>query len=293
MITIDANTKIAAILREHPAALETIVSLSPRFAQLRNPVLRKLMAARTTVAMASRIGGCTVQDFLQPLAKLGFPIGGEPNSQPGVKESESGEAGHPDLQSVITLDVRPILSAGGDPLGEILKTLGTLPKDSALKIINSFTPTPLIALLEKKGFSCWSDHLGDHLVHTWFYKKDKASNYAAATQARDAATQAPDATTHTQNAAAQTLNAAGWQTLLDRFAGKQQTIDVRELPMPLPMLTILESLDRLPRDNALFVDHKRIPVFLLPELAERGFAYRIFELSEGHLQLLIFKKEEA
>ena len=41
---INANTKIAAILKQHPDALEAIISLNPKFEKLRNPLLRKLMA---------------------------------------------------------------------------------------------------------------------------------------------------------------------------------------------------------------------------------------------------------
>lgn len=59
--------------------------------------------------------------------------------------------------------------------------------------------------------------------------------------------------------------------------------------MPMPMLTILELLENLPEDNALYVYHKRIPVFLLPELADRKLDYRIMEISEGEVHLLIFK----
>jgi hypothetical protein len=55
------------------------------------------------------------------------------------------------------------------------------------------------------------------------------------------------------------------------------------------MMTILEALDKLPADHALFVYHKRIPMFLLPELAERNFDYRIKEIGEGEVHLLIFK----
>ena len=55
------------------------------------------------------------------------------------------------------------------------------------------------------------------------------------------------------------------------------------------MLTILEALEKLPSDHALYVYHKRIPVFLLPELAEKKFDYRIKEISDGEVHLLIFK----
>jgi uncharacterized protein (DUF2249 family) len=51
----------------------------------------------------------------------------------------------------------------------------------------------------------------------------------------------------------------------------------------------LEALDKLPPGEALFIHHKRIPVFLLPELAERKFEYRIKEIGEGNVQMLIYK----
>ena len=77
--------------------------------------------------------------------------------------------------------------------------------------------------------------------------------------------------------------------ILNRFKGKLETVDVRNLEMPLPMHTILEALDVLSSDKALFVYHKRIPVFLLPELEERNFSTRIKEISEAEVQLLIYK----
>ena len=55
------------------------------------------------------------------------------------------------------------------------------------------------------------------------------------------------------------------------------------------MLAILKALDDLPNATALYVYHKRIPVFLLPELAQKGFDYRIKEIMDGEVHLLIFR----
>ena len=60
---ITANTTIAAILKHEPRSLDAIISLSDRFQKLRNPILRKMMASRTNIAFASKVGGCTVDDF--------------------------------------------------------------------------------------------------------------------------------------------------------------------------------------------------------------------------------------
>ncbi|HNA34565.1 MAG TPA: DUF2249 domain-containing protein, partial [Flavobacteriales bacterium] len=76
---------------------------------------------------------------------------------------------------------------------------------------------------------------------------------------------------------------------VEQFADRTTTIDVRHLEMPLPMLTILDALEHLPEGHALYVDHKRIPVFLLPELEERGFEYRVKEIADGDVKLFIFK----
>ena len=42
-----------------------------------------------------------------------------------------------------------------------------------------------------------------------------------------------------------------------------QIIDVKELEMPKPMLTILDSLDNLPSETALFVYHEKNTSFFI------------------------------
>jgi|GEM_PF-6123362 len=45
---INGDTKIAALLKANPDALEAIIGISPGFKKLRNPVLRKILAAKNT-----------------------------------------------------------------------------------------------------------------------------------------------------------------------------------------------------------------------------------------------------
>ena len=139
-----------------------------------------------------------------------------------------------------------------------------------LKIVNTFEPTPLMGVLKKQGFDSYADVVEEKLVETWFYKKD-------------------DAVETKPEAAPQPAAASDWTESLQRFEGRLQTIDVRHLEMPLPMTTILEALEHLPQGAALYVYHKRVPVFLLNELKDRAFDYRINELGEGEVHLLIFK----
>jgi uncharacterized protein (DUF2249 family) len=268
MIKINVNTKIAALIKQHPDALETIISISSKFEKLRNPVLRKLMAGRASISMASKMSGCSIKTFYEKLKPLGFEIDGITTTVTEEKQAVPDFMSTLQKDQVVELDVRPVIASGKDPLNIITQKVKTIKAGQVLKIINSFEPIPLMKLLEKQGFEVFADAKNDDLVETYFYKKSDA----------------PANSLEPKSSAAN-----GWEQTVEKFTNKMQTIDVRQMEMPLPMITILETLDKLPEGNALFVYHKRIPVFLLPELAERKFDYRIKEKSEGEVQLLIFK----
>ncbi|HET9824212.1 MAG TPA: DUF2249 domain-containing protein [Chitinophagaceae bacterium] len=268
MTTINANTKISALLKLNPDALETIVRISPKFVKLRNPVLRKLIAGRTSIAMASKIGGCSVDDFFNKLRPLGFAIDkvnvaaeSEENPVPGFLKNMEKE-------KMIELDVRPIIESGKDPLNTILQNVKQLQEGQVLNIVNSFEPTPLMHLLGKQGFESYSEVIHENMVHTYFCKK----------------TNKPFISEDKKVPGEQ-----DWDEIMNRFAGKLVTVDVRQMEMPLPMHTILGALDNLSANQALFVYHKRIPVFLLPELEERKFNFRIREINDAEIHLLIYK----
>jgi uncharacterized protein (DUF2249 family) len=268
IMIINANTKIAKILNHNPAALDAIVSINPKFEKLRNPLLRKLMAGRTSIGMASKIGDFSVEKFFEKLAPLGFEIDTDTPHEKTEEKTKVPAFFHGiKSEQVIDFDVRPIISAGADPLKQIVEKVKTVPAGGVLKITNSFAPTPLISLLEKQGFQSYVDEINDELVETYFYKKGED----------------PVIVEETGSAS------DGWEEMMKKFEGKLEEIDVRHLEMPMPMMTILAALDKITNDKALFVYHKRIPVFLLPELRERQFDYRIKEISENEVRLLIFK----
>lgn len=268
IMTINANTRIAPILKHHANALEAIVSISPKFQKLRNPLLRKLMAGRTTLAAAAKIGGCSIDDFYSKLEPLGYIIDRTTKPVEVAKKPVPVFITALTKEQIIELDVRPVISSGSDPLNIILEQVKAMEPGQVLKIINTFEPTPLILMLQKKGFETYVNMIDQNLFETYFYKKTEDSVVEADT--RQPAT-------------------VGWAQVLEKFGSKIQRVDVRHLEMPQPMHAILEALDQLPVDMALYVEHKRIPVFLLPELLQRGFDYRINEEDEGEVHLLIFR----
>jgi uncharacterized protein (DUF2249 family) len=218
--------------------------------------------------MAAKIAGFDVEKFYEKLKPLGFDIDTEnqlENNQEKLKLPAFFNTLKPG--QIVDFDVRPIIDAGEDPLSLIVDRVKKIPKGGALKIINSFEPTPLISLLKKQGFESYVDQVDENIIETYFYKTS------------DTAIKINDPE----------KNDEGWDELLQKFKEKIQTVDVRHLEMPQPMMIILEAIEKLPDDHALFVYHKRIPVFLLPELKERKFDYRIKEEGPNEVRLLIFK----
>lgn len=274
---VNERTKIATLLKHHPDALETIIKLSPDFNKLRNPILRTLMAGRTTIAMAAKIGGCKPADFFAALTPLGFereylspadaPKGDlDPQPKPAYLQ-------HTQPDQFIRFDVREILAKGSDPLKAIQQKVKSISSGQVLVIINSFEPTPLIKLLEKQGFTSYVNPVDTDTIETFFYKINKDDQAA------------PEVYSPPKN------NSDDWSTVMKQYEGNCIEVDVRELEMPQPMMTILEQLETLPADHALYVHHKRVPVYLLEELKERAFDYRINDVQDGEVYLLIFRNK--
>lgn len=275
---INEHTKIAALLKHHPDALETIVKLSPDFKKLKSPILRKLMAGRTSIAMASKIGGCKPEDFFDALAPLGFqrdnaPVFPQENgARKNTPKPEYLQNIEPDR--LVNFDVRAILAGGSDPLKQIQQKVKSLRPGGVLVIINNFEPVPLIALLERQGFQTYVYFKDADTIETYFYKTGSSNGSKEEISVGEEASTSGD-----------------WEVILKQYEGNLAEIDVRHLEMPMPMMTILENLETLPEEKALYVWHKRIPVFLLTELKERAFDYRIREVREGEVYLLIFKNK--
>lgn len=123
-------------------------------------------------------------------------------------------------------------------------------------------------LLHKQGFASFAEVINEDLVNIYFYKTQAGSFLSEEVK--------PD-------------EKKNWDEIAAFYQGRLESVDVRNLQMPLPMHTILNSLETLPGQKALLVYHKRIPVFLLPELESRGFSYRIKEVNEIEVHMLIFK----
>lgn len=275
-MTINKHTKISALLRQDPQVLDTLVSINSKFEKLRNPLLRRLMAGRTSLSQAAQIGGCDVKEIAEALEPLGFVfVGNDKKGEIETRASAFLPSFVKDLEKlpVKTLDVRQDLAEGKDPLKKIMAVIKELPADHVLKLINTFEPMPLINLLEKKGYESYLKEISPEEIHAFFKLK-------AETKEDELNVDMPD-----------TVTEKVFISKLNEFEEKVSSVDVSNMEMPMPMVTILEALSDLPEGFVLSVQHKRIPIFLFNELKERNFDYLLYQAGEHDVKLLIYHKK--
>lgn len=274
-LKINEDTKIAELIRANKTSIEVLANVARPFYRLRNPVLRKIMASRVTIAEAAKMGRCSIQDIMDALAPLGFvyerKTSGSENTVKGPPDWLKG-AGE---EKILRYDVRPIIESGTDPLKEILSMFKNVPPGGILCIINHFIPTPLIHLLAKeKAEDSYVAVVSEKEYHTYFLKRKTVKQ--------------PD--TEEKNKVFM-QNADSFDEIYKRFpAANIRETDVRRMEMPMPMQIILEALAGLPDGHMLYVHHKRIPVYLLEELAEKDYEIHIHTIDEKNVKMILFRK---
>ncbi|MCK5856441.1 MAG: DUF2249 domain-containing protein [Bacteroidales bacterium] len=264
---VDKNTKISQILKEKPEAIEAIASINRHFKKLENPFLRKMLAPRVNVTAAAQVGNSTVNEMLKVLQDIGFEVAYEEEKE--IKKDITTEI---DMErtNIVDLDVRPILDSGVDPFNVIMDGLKNLNEGETLKIINTFEPIPLLNIIKKKGYEFESERPEEGVVHTYLKKIEGdvvAEEVAPIISDRELT----------------------YEDLERKYEGKLSEIDVRDLEMPMPMVTILEAIETLDEGHALYVHHKRLPQYLLPELKEREFDYKSQEVDADNMKLIIYR----
>ena len=271
---INSHTKISVLIKANSLVIDALVSINANFSKLRNPFLRKLLASRVNIGEACKVAGCTLEDFMGKMRELGFETGLPAKPVPDPQKITGSENVRLTELDQVILDVRPILAVQQDPLKVIIGAVNSLKDGQCLKLINTFEPVPLINLLSKKGYIYHIERPNPELVITYFTKIESSKSIQIPISENPIVSN----------------NAHDFDQKLQAFSPDHlETIDVRELEMPMPMVTILQHLEKLPLDFALFVHHKKIPVYLLPELNERGFKYLLHEVADQKVDMLIYK----
>lgn len=172
-----------------------------------------------------------------------------------------------DLETAELFDVRPIIAAGGDPRASVMMLADRVPPNGALVLIAPFDPVPLRRLLAGRGFDGFAEETEDGAWRVIFHR---------AASARGASAEKPPLP---EDAPA----CPCWR------ADDGLHLDVRGMTPPDPMVAILKTLEKNP--PALIVHHDRDPVYLYPELSERGWTAKTIAAPADEIRLEITRKE--
>jgi uncharacterized protein (DUF2249 family) len=274
-VEIDGNTRVIDVIRFNKNSIDAIASVNPHFRKLKNPILRKILAPRVNLNDAARIGKCEIGELFQVLTPLGFTVK-DYRTTPTPKttiEMHPKIAEARETNSIKILDVRDDLAQGKDPFQLIMNAVNSLPDNTALKIINTFEPAPLIRILTGKGFVHYVER-NENIVETFLIKGESKQIENSETGQRI------------------------FRVPLDVFESYRnqnkviKELDVRDMEMPMPMMTILEALETLESGESIYVQHKKVPQYLLPELEQRKCSIWISEITEGDVRLLILKQNK-
>lgn len=172
------------------------------------------------------------------------------------------------MSEPLTVDVREELRRGGEPLPRILQAVKTLAPGQALRLLATFEPLPLYAVLGRKGFGHSATRHGEGDWEVLFEPQ---------------ATRASESSGKPASPAPTVASISDWPK-------PSAHLDNRGLLPPEPMVRILDALEHLGAGDVLEALNEREPVFLYPELQARGAAIHTEKTSDG-VRLLIRRAE--
>lgn len=161
----------------------------------------------------------------------------------------------------LTVDVREELRRGGEPLPRIMRAVGELVAGQPLRVLATFEPLPLYAVLGRQGFSHRATRLGSADWEVVFTREG-----VQGAQPEPPATPAAPS---------------------DDWPKPSVALDNRGLDPPEPLIRILSALEQLAPGEVLEAINERDPVFLYPELQARGAAVRTATRADGSVHILI------
>ncbi len=162
---ITPDTKVAILLRDYPHLEELLISMSPAFVKLRNPLLRRSVARVATLNHAANVGRLDPKGFVN---ELRIAAGLAPLANPEVTEVDYfGPAPSWFRRDAVSVVVREDeLDPDVMPINPVLRLVRDLQAGEILELVASHLPAPGIDILRRKGYRTWTVD-NDSTSHTF------------------------------------------------------------------------------------------------------------------------------
>ena len=166
---ITPQTRIGEFLDNFPELEELLISLSPAFQKLKNPVLRRTIGRVATFQQVAVVGNIPLETIINTLRKAAGQ-----NQTNEIMNSNNNLQEQPSWFNAASisemLDAREMLQAGQHPLADVLARTSALQAGQIFELITPFTPMPLIEKVTDKGCNAYVQTVSDSEVHTYFCK---------------------------------------------------------------------------------------------------------------------------
>jgi hypothetical protein len=168
-ITITPDTKLGKLLENYPQLEDELISISPTYSKLKNPILRKTVGKVASLRQVAVVGEIPVADLINQLRKkVGIC---EEFVADNVTEKNAEKPDWIKADRIAkTLDAQPIIESGGHPLEQVMKEMVELENGKIYELITPFVPSPLLDVVRKKGYQVWSETVDDNVVKNYFVK---------------------------------------------------------------------------------------------------------------------------
>ena len=152
---ISPATKVATLLRDYPHLEELLISMSPAFVKLRNPVLRRSVARVAALNQAASVGRLDPKEFVN---ELRVAAGLEPLTDPDIAEVDyfGPEPDWFDRDAVTVVVREDDLDPDVMPINPVLRLVRDLRAGEILELVASHLPAPGIDILRRKGYRTWT-----------------------------------------------------------------------------------------------------------------------------------------
>lgn len=155
------------MLEVYPQLEDVLLSLSPSFAKLKNPVLRKTVARVASLRQVAEVGGIGIGEMISILRKAaGLDIYAIDATSKGNDQDIRPDWVNEKNVSVV-FDALQIIEEGGSPMKDILEKVKEIEAGGVMLLIAPFRPAPIIELLNSKGYQTWCESLEDNKVYTY------------------------------------------------------------------------------------------------------------------------------
>ncbi len=260
------NDKIKDLLEKYPQLKESLMKRNSKFKKLNNPVVFKLVSKWARIKDIAKVGREDLDELLIYLNKeVGIKVDSQILNEIKDESIEELEHDYPEwflTTGFKTFDVREF---SDDPFNAIMDAVKEIAPQEGLEIVQSFLPTPLLKVLEKKGFEYYSVKDVDDKFHVFFYN----------TTEKEVEVEKMESSLK-----------PGWM----RIVNFDNVLDVRGEATD-PFNLIMEFSDKIGLEEGFKLIQTFNPTPLIPILEGKGFLFYTDKISDTEYHVYFYRKE--